>query len=526
MVMKTIKEISPCDARCTAILLQHREDKNAREYTYTNIWCTIELLEQDMQDYAIPSKTVIDSLNHWVDNDRILYVQERFVLTEEYMDGLPNVMIVDGTEINNEDIEYVTEPVNGSIIVNPYKENRANFIDVLPTRNSVGYLKSWIDKNRLVEAFINQSDGLKKQISALSKKNLGFDLLMTNKHLGNIYLLRYNPVFRSVDCRCSIEPFGLFVKINYRRNQKVELRLRVSDFHQSGMAVYEKEVKLDYVPNGYTFIELPEEPHRLTIKLFDKTGDLVYYQDNIVFIRSFNLDVKMQTKTIRLNIKDRKGKEKNKDIHKFASMERRMEKKSFVPEEFFAQPDRKVIDGDFHFFDGNKERKAENVNAAKKIVSEILDKAKKECYICDPYFSAEDFVEFVFPVKDINVPIRILSSKEFLGKQYDEDGNVKSGDAKKEGNRLYGVIQKYNEICGEGITNCRVLIGKSALHDRFIVADDMVWCVGSSFSEIGARATTIYRVPNEYCKQIKSQVEKWWVDGDNSMTLKDYVECN
>ena len=258
----------------------------------------------------------------------------------------------------------------------------------------------------------------------------------TNKHLGNIYLLRYNPVFRSVDCRCSIEPFGLFVKINYRRNQKVELRLRVSDFHQSGMAVYEKEVKLDYVPNGYTFIELPEEPHRLTIKLFDKTGDLVYYQDNIVFIRSFNLDVKMQTKTIRLNIKDRKGKEKNKDIHKFASMERRMEKKSFVPEEFFAQPDRKVIDGDFHFFDGNKERKAENVNAAKKIVSEILDKAKKECYICDPYFSAEDFVEFVFPVKDINVPIRILSSKEFLGKQYDEDGNVKSGDAKKEGKEI------------------------------------------------------------------------------------------
>lgn len=524
--MKATIEILPCDARCTAILLQHRENKNSKDYTYTCIWSTIELLKRDMQDYAMPLKTMIDSLNHWTNNDRILYVQERFVLTDEYLEKFPNTMLIDNTEINNEEIDYISEPKNGSIIVNPYKTERVNFIDVLPVRNSVGYLKTWIDKNRLVEAYIKQSDALQKQISALSKKNLGFDLLMTNKHLGNIYLLRYNPVFRSVDCRCSIEPVGLFIKINYRKGQRGKLRLRVSDFHQSGMAVYEKDVNLDYIPRGYTFVELPEEPHRLTIKLFDKRGDLVYYQHDIVFVKSFNLDVKMQTKTIRLNIKDKKGKERNKDIHKFVSMDKKKEKKNFVPEEFFTQPDRKVVDGDFYFFDGNKEHKAENVNAAKNVVSEILDKAKKECYICDPYFSAEDFFEFVFPVKDIDVPVRIISSKEFMGKQYDEEGNVKSDDAIKEGNRLYGVIQKYNEICGDGKTNCRVLIGKSVLHDRFIIVDNNVWCIGSSFSEIGARATTIYRVPDEYCKQIKSQVEKWWVDGDNSMALKDYVECN
>lgn len=68
----------------------------------------------------------------------------------------------------------------------------------------------------------------------------------------------------------------------------------------------------------------------------------------------------------------------------------------------------------------------------------------------------------------------------------------------------------------------RLLTGKSSLHDRFIIADDQVWLLGSSFNELGVRATTITKVPTVSCRGFYALAEKWWSDDKETISLTEY----
>lgn len=527
--MKKIKDILPRCARVTAILLQRRDTKNSRNYTHQCLWCTIEIVEKDQQDYKHPEKQIFNSANDWVNNERIAFFQDIIFLTSDVLGKLPQYFEIDHCQVIYPDIEYIEEPnsANEMLIVNSYNQSSYYLSSILPTRNDVRYIKTWIDYNRVIEQQIIQSSKLSLQIKLLTEKHLGFNLAQMPYHLGNIYFVSYHPSLRSIDLCSSCTPNGLFVKINRRKGKRQNFLLRVADYHQNGIMIYERDFLLKN-QQDYSFIELPVEPHRISVRLFDGDGDVIYNQDNISFIRSVNLEMHTHAKTIRLNIQNRDGSSENKEISKYVPVDRQISAPHCSIEEYFSNQFSKIdlSVNTFYFFNGDKLKKRDNVEMAKDIIASILDMAKDVCYICDPYFSSRDFLNFVFPIKNLIVPVRILTSKEFMCRHYDEKGQLISNEYMEEERSLLNIIYKYNEIVGDEKASCRVLLGKSAVHDRFIVCDSNVWCLGSSFSEFGARATTLYKIPNASCRPVRLQIEKWWSDGVNTKSLRDYVEDN
>ena len=166
---------------------------------------------------------------------------------------------------------------------------------------------------------------------------------------------------------------------------------------------------------------------------------------------------------------------------------------------------------EFIFFDGNKEDTAqqENLDKAKEAVRDILNRAREVLYVCDPYFHDTDFEEYIHYIRSSEVKIRIINSKADVG--------VKG--LKK----LIPIIKGYNKGMNvEDYITCRVLKGeKSMLHDRFIIVDNQVWNMGSSFGEFGARACTLSKLSESAGKIVKGYVEEWW-NGELTRSLYDY----
>lgn len=150
---------------------------------------------------------------------------------------------------------------------------------------------------------------------------------------------------------------------------------------------------------------------------------------------------------------------------------------------------------DLVFFDGDKEHQEENCQKAQDCILRILNSARRVCYIGDIFFNNNSFVDYITPIKRLDLDIRIISSKE-----------KNNAD---ELNELKTVIENHNNLVGTHIS-CRIMKGKAALHDRFIIADEKMWMLGCSLNEFGVRATTLIRVPQAYANKMIITAEHWW----------------
>ncbi|WP_372489987.1 VPA1262 family N-terminal domain-containing protein [Chitinophaga sedimenti] len=156
-------------------------------------------------------------------------------------------------------------------------------------------------------------------------------------------------------------------------------------------------------------------------------------------------------------------------------------------------------------------RGQQSVEAAKAIVQELLNRARRRCMILDPYFGWSD-LEYAFRISNLSVPVQIISSWAHLStrprverpvlSKWRRIWNIIRGkeiDQEKGEPFLYPLYHSYIEhkkIYPSQQMEIRVLPGdRSPLHDRFIVVDDEVYLLGSSLNEFGNRTTTISRVP-------------------------------
>ncbi len=331
-----------------------------------------------------------------------------------------------------------------------------------------------------------------------------------------IYIVKYNPYFRTIDFSSSKKPKGLYVNIKFRPDVKETFNLRISSQNKAGFYSFEVDQEISTFQNSY-FINLPSEPDVLSVKLLDSNGDLVYFNNGIQFLKSIQTRLGVKSKDVRLITKTSDG-DKCDMIEKFATETHTVGETAHPSAELgetISTNAYKILEDrlEFVLFDGDKNKKAENVAKAKSVVKNIIAKANRRCIICDPYFSLNDLSEFVFSMRELNVNVRILSSKEFLGK------NAQEG--KKNAQEIKNAIDSYTTIVG-GSIQFRLLTGKSPLHDRFIIVDDNVWMLGSSLNEFGNRASTVYEVPIASCRQICGIAEKWWSDTLYSTELSEY----
>ena len=237
----------------------------------------------------------------------------------------------------------------------------------------------------------------------------------------------------------------------------------------------------------------------------------------------------VQSKVLYVKGKNKKGEETEVEYPKFAH-----EKPTIISDN-----NRQYIDGNFReakplqqvnledyglqfcFFDADAEHQDESVRRAQTVLQRIIDQARTECFICDPYFNAGDFERFIYPLKSLNVNVKILNGKEQMKKRM--EGDEKERDRIKE---LKIVLRQYNDkVQGQPI-QCRMLTGRGQLHDRFILTDTRGWVLGASFTEFGNRVTTINEIPSKNLGGIKKRIEGWWYSNKSTMSIEDYDDRN
>ena len=481
---------------------------DTKDRKYIPVFVVMEELYPDMQDYGNP---YLNKRAKGYDKDKDANLS---ITIEEVTDPNPFKLSGNYGELTVLG-DYVEEPGYNCSMLLPIERNEKNSLEkVLPNRSCPKEVLAYLDKERKVTTLINEEKRLQTQLKQLSEDYLGFDLNMFPEHIGNIYVVHYNPIFSKISFFGSDNPPGLLGKIVYRPSASDKsLNVIVADYY-SGYPVYEVRKEL----NGETAwsLDLPAPPHRLTIKVFDSHGRLLYSESDIIFIRQIAFDMQVQKMEVHLKHQGKKARDNYEArIPKYESGIGGYTGSKTEPHfhEYFSVADtlsRQQADKEslkFVFFDGDQARINENVKEAKDCVRKMLNKGRECCYICDPYFNVDDFVNYVFFVTNLGVDIRIINCKDALSDNATE--------SLKKRNELAQKIDEYNKLMGREIVKARTMKGQG-FHDRFVYADETGWLMGSSFSEFGHRTTTISQIPNTNNKQILAQIKAWWEDDNKT----------
>ncbi len=388
---------------------------------------------------------------------------------------------------------------------------------LLPQRKTSFRVWAAIDRRKKWLDTLNSKQVAKvfQKAGALTREFLGFDISRMAEHAGNIYLCCCNPYLRSYGQSLIDHNRELLIHFNERVGKTIIGSKLVLEDLRAGNLSFSIEHKITSIRER---ILLPHFPDQLQTKLYDDRGYIIEKNQS----GWINFSFQMQTQTAQVNLTIKEGNKKRKlVIHKYAS-ERPVQigeydhslinyLKSYQKKR---QLDQLEENKEFIFFPGSDE----DCQKAQEVVGELLNRASKKCMLLDPYFGAPDLF-YAYVIRNTSIPIQILSSAAFLKGKATTPGGRKIANV----TRLKQAFIKYKKIFPHQSIECRVLLGgKSPLHDRYIITDDTIYLLGSSFNEFGTRATTLIKVPA--AQKMIDQAEAWWKDNSKTLSLDDYVK--
>lgn len=439
-------------------------------YTESVIYLDAAFLEDPMSAYIIPSKNGADKF--------------RFI----------NQLFVD-----------LPESKESYLLTGERSASGLN--SLFPNENTPTWIRAWLDNKRETADFLQQDNKLLKQLKDLSENFIGFDITMYPEYIGAIFLVWHHALIRNIDISGIAKPqTGIALDISYRTPARPKLIVNICQAEQGDCVVNDETIEIP-VPGFRQFIKMPVVPNFFLLKVYDEDKNLIFHKVCQGLAQSIVLNISSPSRVIDgVTYETDDGNiEQLPPVQKWFSEQSTIGSNAVSMGDYFSNAEKvRAVErdkamGSFIFFDGQKDKKEQNRENAKHYVMALLNKATKRCMICDDFFDAPDFGNFLYRVSNENVNLRVLSSMGDMG------ANCAI--------RLSHVVDKYNNAMGHDCAFARMLKGKrSIVHDRFIVCDDTIWSVGASFNELGARASIIYKIPHEAGLIIIKNLEDWWRD--------------
>lgn len=468
------------------------------------IFAVAEHVLEDMQDFDMPNwdRNADSNSKEHVYNISVHYFEADGSIDDTSVLG--NIYIPSNGKLGLRPIENVSFGNGGNpLLIMPKDDNAKNsLVKVLPKRNCSQFVKFWISNDTDIQNQILSDNRLKRQLQNVTIKHLGFDLTLYPEHIGNAYEINFNPIFRNIELRGEFKDathYGVHLTFTFRGTGYHKLRARLLNYHHGDIIAEETEHAFTN-DSSNQYIPLRTEPNILELFIYDAdSSQLMYHLKDIVFIRGFQVSVNVASKEVHSRVR-RKGKMIERTNTKFENETFGVRGEKTGNAQLFTLPLSFRTKSETIFVDGNPIRQEENKATMRKAISGILAKAQKECIICDPYFTASDFVEYVLPMPQLYVNLKIINSRECLASGNDKDKRLKD---------LSEVIREYNTKMESGRILCNSLT-ENIVHDRYILVDDNVWLLGASLSENGKRATTMVKIPIDKAKEIKEIITDWW----------------
>ena len=486
-----------------------------------HLFSVIEVIEPDMQDYDAPDPKrdakASDSLTSKGNEYNIYYHIETFELTREGLRQIAGPYAVGKERVNLICDKYEMEPTEDVCYVTDRNQMGVNLSLLFPKREGPYYIKTFVETERRLEKIVMGNENLKQQLSELSERFYHMDLTKHPEHIGNVYLAWHHYSLKNVELIESENPNGVIVKVAWRRGKAESINVNAI-LHRQGTVTTGLVKKQIAAGIRRTFIQLPEYPKNIDLYVSDKDDHLLMSMKNVSFIRQFNVSTGIVEKRA-VPVNDKYGNViGSRKVEKIISESYHVGKTVPSLATYFQNAaelnvwEQEMRKEAVYIEHGRDERGVSNsVKKAQATVREIINMARKACYVCDIFFGATEVSTFLGDVQDMGVDVRILSSKE--------TGNKVNAKA------LKAAIDALNEAIGREQMKCRLLRGGDApLHDGFIIADEKVWSVGTSLNQIGTKSTFIARVPAAAAQRIKTEVEMWWNEDQYSEALEAYVE--
>ena len=439
--------------------------------------------------------------------DKVFLSVDVCELTEEMIIQPWKDMVIDGFPIQSDVELFHWSPDDRSksalIPLHEEQDMRHELVDMLPKRRCAAYVNYCIPQALPQDGILNgisRNEKVTDQIRELSKEYLKFDLTLNTKYYGGFVFATYNPIYRQIELSEDIDSRGIYCRVYYRSGQHEPLTFRIKAYDKNRQIIgqYERRNANGEFLSHFTF---DVKFHSLDIDVCDSSDVLIDCYSQVTFIHKILLNIDTATKKVEYHDDD--GKVLVVDKYENAVRAQIGEEEihtlfgssgAYTYEKF-----EKSLD--FVFFDGDKERQDENRQKAQDCIHRILNSARTVCFIADIFFNKQSFVDFICPLRHLDLDIRIISSKEKHNAQELEE--------------LKATIEEHNHRVGSKIS-CRLMRGKAALHDRFVIADDKMWMLGCSLNEFGIRATTLIRVPQAYASKMTASAVQWW--GDDNIT--------
>ncbi len=385
------------------------------------------------------------------------------------------------------------------------------------------------------EDFITSLWNAEQQDKALTwlSEHLFFDFKDYPELLGSIHLIAPNPVFNGLDIK-EIPGYvteSVLLKFYLWPGQAVDgLELSVRDIRPTG-AVNIRNINLTAPALK---IDFGHEIYKLDISITCPRRGVLFWNNPVSFIRSISLNANVQTARRKMILTDETRE---------SSLER---------ETNIIHPDSSTIIGKEQplppaleaIVEAQKMRRrrsdakhldqylfSEQADEAETFVRGVIGPARKRVLIVDPYFTTlYELIKFGLAPERPSVSVQILTSGKGFKQLAHEQCIQKSSEGipdllKLSKNKFeakdYGKI--FDQFCQElskqsrtviNTIEIKVMTGKEPdVHDRFIVADNNVWLIGSSLNKFGKRLTTTVRLPDP--DPVRNALERVWNEAED-----------
>lgn len=339
---------------------------------------------------------------------------------------------------------------------------------------------------------------------------LHFDLNKYPEYWGSIHLLAPNPVYRKL--RTRLQPRGasnesVLVKFQPRAGKSVEgLELRFTEKDPWGVTASQRVI----AEGPLLRMNFEREVNAVGVDVWDpKRGFLEVTNKSYVFLKTIQLSIGPAQKTIVQSPK-----------HSFEVMRSSEPMISTVGSKTSVPKARARLSTGHYTRKQQATAKAQDQrwfrdqkDEAQAYLQSLLNEASEHVLLVDPYFGAEELVQFALAVGRSDIPIRILSSAEILKEPTPKNGEIEKGE------QLLDVLGQAKRQEQMNPFEIRVMPGKRpAIHDRFLVVDKRIWLIGSSLNEFGSRGTMMLALPDP--DAVRGDIEKAW---NESKSLEEWV---
>lgn len=493
--------------------------------TYYNVYSLVELCPADQLQSPAIGDARYGMLREKLNDNYTLFIRRVFFtdplrgLNFFQSKGLRAIYKLGDKDILFDYDEMISEP-NGEdgILFDCSSADRSLLKPILPEFSCSVRIYTQISKSDIFQKLLSQNELVKAGLAV--KRELGISLVEHMEYWGSVFLCLPNPYTRRARLSLGLDCRYLLVSIQERNNSSVfGGTFEITDERQFGTGFCIRK----QIDAARFWVEMPNEPEKLRYRIFTKEGELIAEVANY-FVKSFKFQMAIasQRRVFQTNTD-------NKEVpmqtyEEFSIGDCSQEVYAQRLEEEGKKRSLKYLEESYTFvyFPGHKED-TNSRQKAERVIQDIIGKAKKKCIICDPYFSAEDFMRFGTSVSSLDLVLQIVTSEAFLIQPLAKRSRLTQGDK---------LIQIMNLVKDKMQAQCYVLKGRkhSPLHDRFIIVDDEAYLLGSSLAEFGSRATTLFKVPDP--DALDRQARSWIYNRDKTedrqycVTLEKWAKDN